>query len=144
MKALSDIKDLYNPIQPTVRSADDRVIYQEIKPAKEIENFVYCYWQLNNANKPLFDAFPDIKFSIKELFGEGNKVITVYNWRGTHKNHYRNIPPTGKRITVEGINIYELRDGKVIDNVAKPDKFSFFQQLGLIPDISLEKGTQKK
>ena len=92
----------------------------------------------NNANKPLFEAFPDIEFSIKEIFGDDNKVITVYDWSGTHKKHYRNIPPTGKRITVEGISIYELRDGRIIDNVAKPDKFSFFQQLELIPENFLK------
>ncbi len=97
----------------------------------------------NNTNKPLFKAFPDIEFTIKEIFGEGNKVITVYDWRGTHQHPYRNIPPTGKKITVDGVSIYELRNGKIINNVAKPDKVSFFQQLGLIPNNFIEKGTAK-
>ncbi|MGG6230452.1 ester cyclase [Tenacibaculum sp. SDUM215027] len=97
----------------------------------------------NNTNQPLFKAFPDIEFTIKEIFGDNNKVITVYTWSGTHLNPYKNIPKTGKKITVDGVSIYELRNGKIIDNQAKPDKFSFFQQLGLIPMNFLKKGTSE-
>lgn len=87
----------------------------------------------SNANKPLLNAFPDIQFTIKEIVEEGNKVITWYDWSGTHQNEYQKIPATHKKITVEGISIYELKNGKIISSVAKPDKLSFFLQLGIIP-----------
>ncbi len=46
VKGLEIIKDYYKPIQPTVKTGDTEVIYQEIEPDKEIENLVYCFWQL--------------------------------------------------------------------------------------------------
>lgn len=86
-----------------------------------------------NSNIPLLNAFPDIQFNLKEIFVDNCKVITIYDWTGTHKNEYQHISPTHKKVTVEGISIYELRNGKIINSIAKPDKLSFFLQLGLIP-----------
>ncbi len=46
VKEFQTIKNYYKPIQPTVKSENGKIIYQEFKPAKEIENFVHCFWQL--------------------------------------------------------------------------------------------------
>ncbi|WP_420573292.1 AraC family transcriptional regulator [Kordia sp.] len=46
MNELRAIRKYYKPIQPTVSSNDNEISYQEIQPNKEIENFVYCFWQL--------------------------------------------------------------------------------------------------
>lgn len=46
MKEFENIKNQYKPIQPTVKAESKKVIYREVRPAKEIENFVYCFWQL--------------------------------------------------------------------------------------------------
>lgn len=92
----------------------------------------------------LFKAFPDIMFTIKEIFEDGNKVITLYYWNGTHQNEYHNIPATHKNITVEGISIYKLKDGKIIHNTAKPDRLSFFLQLGIIPADFMKNNSAKQ
>ncbi len=46
MNELKTIREYYKPIQPAVSGNDYGIIYQEIQPNKEIENFVYCFWQL--------------------------------------------------------------------------------------------------
>jgi hypothetical protein len=43
---LKTIREYYKPIQPTVSANDNEISYQESKPNKEIENFIYCFWQL--------------------------------------------------------------------------------------------------
>lgn len=100
--------------------------------------------EFRNANKPLLNAFPDIQFTIKEIFEDENKVITLYDWSGTHQNEYQKISATHKKITVEGISIYELRNGKIINSKAKPDKLSFFLQLGIIPNDFININTTKQ
>ena len=87
----------------------------------------------SKSNKPLIESFPDIQFTIKQIYEDGNKVITFYDWSGTHQNEYQKIPATNKKVTIEGISIYELKNGKIINSIAKPDKLSFFLQLGIIP-----------
>ena len=43
---LKIIREYYKPIQPTVSVNDNEISYRENKPNKEIENFIYCFWQL--------------------------------------------------------------------------------------------------
>jgi len=46
VKEFELIRDLYNPIQPSVPLDDDRIIYKEIQASKEVRDFVHCFWQL--------------------------------------------------------------------------------------------------
>ncbi len=55
MKEFKTIKNYYKPIQPTVKAENGKIVYQEIRPDNEIENLVYCLWQLRTQktlNKP--------------------------------------------------------------------------------------------
>ncbi len=49
---LKNIRAFYKPIQPSVSDFDNEISYRETFPDKEIENFVYCFWQLKTI-KPL-------------------------------------------------------------------------------------------
>ena len=46
----SFIRDLYIPIQPTVKSYGV-VSYQEFIPHQQLQPFIYCYWQLKTSEK---------------------------------------------------------------------------------------------
>ncbi|WP_412466397.1 ester cyclase [Pedobacter sp. KLB.chiD] len=111
------------------------------KKIEQIEEFVDKSYvkEFNNSNKLLFEAFPDIKFKIKEIFEDSGKLITIYDWTGTHRHDYQNIEATNKKVIIGGISIYELKNGKIIGNTAKPDKLEFFLQLGAISKDFLEK-----
>jgi len=56
MNELKTIRKYYQPIQPGVVVNNKEISYQEIQPHEEIENFVYCYWQLKTP-KPLSNDF---------------------------------------------------------------------------------------
>ena len=49
MKEIGFIKDFYRPIQPAIPIGSKEIVYQEVRPAKAIEHFVYCFWQLKTA-----------------------------------------------------------------------------------------------
>lgn len=46
MKIASDIRQLYTPIQPTVKQSVENVIYCEFLPDLKLQPFIYCYWEL--------------------------------------------------------------------------------------------------
>ncbi|XLS29622.1 DUF6597 domain-containing transcriptional factor [Flavobacteriaceae bacterium M23B6Z8] len=48
MNELKTIKKYYKPIQPAVSANNNEISYQEISPDKELEYFIYCYWQLKS------------------------------------------------------------------------------------------------
>ena len=56
MKISADIRQLYKPIQPTVKQSAVNVTYSEFLPDQRLQNFIYCYWELKTT-KPLADPF---------------------------------------------------------------------------------------
>ncbi len=51
-----NIKQYYKPLQPTIKAESEKIVYNETQPSKEIENFVYCFWQLKT-KEPLHKPF---------------------------------------------------------------------------------------
>lgn len=55
MNEFKTIKELYKPIQPTIKIGNGTT-YSEIEPNAELSNFIFCYWQLKT-NEPLIENF---------------------------------------------------------------------------------------
>ena len=78
-------------------------------------------------------AFPDAHFAIEDLFGEGDRVAMRFRGQFTHKGPFMGIPPSGKRITMTGIDVFRLKGGKIVEHWDQVDQLGFLQQLGAIP-----------
>lgn len=86
----------------------------------------------------LINAFPDIQWTIEELFGEGDKVVVKWKIKGTHTNPFTYIAATGKTASNEGMGIYEFKDGKIAAVQVMTDRLGFLQQLDVLPaDLSV-------
>ncbi|RYG16875.1 MAG: hypothetical protein EOO07_12310 [Chitinophagaceae bacterium] len=46
MKSQLSIRNLFTPLQPTVRRSSDAVLYQEWLPCLALQTSIYCYWEL--------------------------------------------------------------------------------------------------
>jgi predicted ester cyclase len=77
-------------------------------------------------------TFPDVKFFVEDQIAEGDKVVTRITFKATHKGKFRGIAPTGKKVTVTGINIMKIINGKIVESWAEWDAFGLMQQLGVI------------
>lgn len=80
-----------------------------------------------------FNAFPDGRLTIEDLLAEGDKVVVRHTFRGTHQGTLMGIPPTGKQVTVTGVNIIHFVNGKAIEEWANYDDLGLLQQLGVVP-----------
>lgn len=56
MKLNQNIRSFYTPIQPSVKIADEGVSYVEVLPEINLQNFIYCYWNLKTT-KSLDNAY---------------------------------------------------------------------------------------
>lgn len=72
-------------------------------------------------------AFPDTRNIVHDMVAEGDRVAARWTVSATHKNQFRNIPPTGERTQVEAIGIFRLADGKVVESWDKYDKPSLWK-----------------
>jgi steroid delta-isomerase-like uncharacterized protein len=82
----------------------------------------------------LHQAFPDLDVRIEDQIAEGDKVMERWVCTGTQDGEFMGIPPTGRRITVEGMDISRLEDGKIVEHWTQMDALAMMQQLGVIPE----------
>jgi predicted ester cyclase len=54
-------------------------------------------------NNVFIMAFNDRYFTLKDQVAEGDKVVTLATWRGTHSGNFQGLPPTGKQIAISAI-----------------------------------------
>lgn len=78
-------------------------------------------------------AFPDLTYTLEDLIAEGDRVVDRGIVTGTHLGPLFGMPPTGKRIRVEAIDIFRIANGKIAEWWHQEDDLGLFQQLGLMP-----------
>ena len=81
----------------------------------------------------MFAAFPDMHFVIHQQLAEGDQVMTYKTFYGTHLGDFMGIPPTGKQVVFDNIDIFTVKDGKLAAHWTVGDHLSLMQQLGVIP-----------
>ena len=78
-------------------------------------------------------ALPDIKLTVEDIFGEGDRVFSRARLQGTNTGEFNGMPPTGKRIDVGWImNACRVQDGRIVEEWEVCDNLEIFRQLGLI------------
>jgi steroid delta-isomerase-like uncharacterized protein len=63
----------------------------------------------------LRSAVPDARYVVDDLIAEGDRVVVRWRMLGTHERAFGDIPPTGRAITLKGIAVYRLEDGKLVE-----------------------------
>ena len=78
-------------------------------------------------------GFPDLQVAVKDLVSQGDKVWARATFTGTHKGLFQNIPPTGKRVAFEAMDLVRFSGGKVAEHWGVTDNIGLLTQLGAIP-----------
>ena len=74
-------------------------------------------------------GFPDVQWTLEELISEGDKVAARFTTRGTHRGQFMGVPPSGKQVTIQALNIYHLTNGQIIKEYAQPDVLGLLAQI---------------
>lgn len=80
-------------------------------------------------------GLPDVEVVSEDVIAEGDQVVVRWTAQGRHTGALLGIPPTGKQVTLTGITIYRLADGKIVEERGEEDALSFMQQLGVVPPM---------
>jgi steroid delta-isomerase-like uncharacterized protein len=78
-------------------------------------------------------AFPDLHWLVEETIAASDKVVSRFKWTGTHRADFLGIPATGRKVTVPGVVIDRLQDGKMADSRILMNTLGLMQQLGVVP-----------
>jgi predicted ester cyclase len=77
-------------------------------------------------------AFPNAEWKFHDLIAEGDKVAERWSVHGTHDGELFGVSPTGREVTMTGINIFRLKEGKIAERWGELDALGMMLQLGAI------------
>ncbi len=88
---------------------------------------------LKGALRGLREAFPDMHWRVQEQVAEGDKVVSRFEWTGTHRGPFLGVPATGHTVTVWGMVIDRFDGPKIRDTRIIMDTLGLMMQLGVVP-----------
>jgi len=85
-------------------------------------------------------ALPDLHFELEDLVAEGDTVAARATTSGTHLGPFMGAFPTGRRVTVAGIDTFRLADGRIVEQWLNRDDLGLLQHLGVLPPLPPQQG----
>jgi predicted ester cyclase len=80
-------------------------------------------------------AFEGLNVTIEDMVAEGDKVAARFTARGIHKGVFMGLPPTGKPITMTGIEIFRIENDMIAELWGEANLIGLMQQLGILPPL---------
>jgi len=78
-------------------------------------------------------AFPDWRSEQHLLVAEGDVVAEVFTASGTHRGEVMGVLPTGRTVSLRGINVFRIAGGRIMERWGRLDDLGFLRQLDLAP-----------
>lgn len=79
-------------------------------------------------------AFPDLRMEPHEILAEGDLVSCRGTFTGTHQGEFMGVPPTGRHIEADAIDILRIRDGQFVEHWGVMDAMTLMQQIGALAE----------
>jgi steroid delta-isomerase-like uncharacterized protein len=88
------------------------------------------------------DGFTDLNHTVRSFVEQGDLFADEWTFVGTHTGSFRlpdgtELPPTGKRVEIRGMEVVRVRDGKIVLNSLYYDTMAVAVQLGLVPESAI-------
>jgi steroid delta-isomerase-like uncharacterized protein len=78
-------------------------------------------------------GLPDLRYTVDDLIAEGDKVAARWSAGGSHQGVFLGVPPSGKAVTITGIDIFRIADYQLVEAWVNSDFLGLLQQIGAIP-----------
>jgi steroid delta-isomerase-like uncharacterized protein len=88
------------------------------------------------------EGFTDLNHTVRSFVEQGDLFADEWTFVGTHTGSFRlpdgtELPPTGKRVEIKGMEVVRVRDGKIVLNSLYYDTLAVAVQLGLVPESAI-------
>ena len=77
-------------------------------------------------------GFSNIEFTIVDIFGQHDKLVKYWNFKGTNTGEFFGMPPTGNKVDIDGVTLVKMKNGKIAQEQDFMDNMAFMQQLGIV------------
>ena len=91
--------------------------------------------QIARAIEGIFSVFPDLSFETRRAYLRDDLVVQEWTARGTHEGTMTRagieVPPTGRKVDYQGVDVIPIREGLVARKDVYSDSVTLLRQLGL-------------
>lgn len=77
-------------------------------------------------------CYPDMVVTIQGQVAEGDIVATWWVMNGTHLGAFAGVLPTGKAITLRGVNVQRIRSGRIVEQWGGSNSLEALLDLGVV------------
>ena len=74
-------------------------------------------------------GLPDVRLTVEDLIAADDRVVVRWRAKATHRGTFQGMPPTDAQVSFEGIAIYRLAKGKVVERWVLVDMLGLMEQL---------------
>jgi len=94
--------------------------------------------------KDFFTGFPDVHVTTNFMVAEGDTVVSHVTMTGTNSGAMMGMPATNKQVSVDGVDIIVVKDGKAVERWGIFDNMKMMRDLGMMPQQGMAQDTTKK
>ena len=81
-----------------------------------------------------YSSFSETETIIEDLIAEGDRIAFRGFVRTVHTGEFMGVPASGKEIVVSVIGFARIEQGKIAEWWNYPDRLSWMQQIGALPE----------
>lgn len=78
-------------------------------------------------------GFPHHRVQVHQMIVDGDWVSVVHTHTATHAGVFNGLPPTGRTVVVNGVEVYRVVGGQIVEFWRHDDDLGLLLQLGAIP-----------
>lgn len=109
--------------------------FVEVKGLEKIKGFV----------KWVYTAYPDFTVTIDDPMKLQDRLVYTFKASGTNNGPLdENMPPSGKKMSFNGVSITKIENGKIIEEWVYYNQLPIYKQLGYKLVLAEEKPDMKK
>jgi predicted ester cyclase len=127
-------KDIYRRILIEYFQNGDEAVLYELYPANHVNHSNNVHgpdeWKQHMAS--FRAAFSDPHYTIDFQIAEGDMIMNYWTLRQTHTGELWGIPASGKEVTISGMSVGRIVDGKIVEEWTVVDLFRMMLQIGAV------------
>jgi predicted ester cyclase len=125
----TDVKDFLKHAENGFNDRDPRQIEQILGPHLIDHSELLGRMDIRQRIARVQEAMPDSTYTALDYLIEGHAVAWRWRIEGTHATEIMGKPPTGKRVTLRGLSVAVVKNGKLIEHWEFADLQDLFVQL---------------
>ena len=80
-------------------------------------------------------SIPNTRIRVEDILSEGDRVAVRVILEGTHTGQGLGVPPTGRRVSIQGIIVLRMVDGQIVEAWNSYDQLGLLRQIGALPGL---------